>query len=67
MNRNRGGETMLAVEHAEPSVDVVDCGEDERLSDPVAEDGVLDDWIASLTADQFDRVLASLAWVPSRW
>ncbi len=52
---------MLAVEHAERSVDVVTDGEDERPPDPVADDGVLDGWIASLTADQFERVLASLA------
>ncbi len=58
---------MLAVERAERSVDVVDGGEDERPPDPVADDGVLDGWIASLTADQFERVLASLALGHSRW
>ena len=58
---------MLAVVHIERSGEVVDGGEDEWVSDPVADDGVLDGWIASLTADQFERVLASLARVPSRW
>ncbi len=58
---------MLAVEQIERSVDVVADGEDERPPDPVADDGVLDGWIASLTADQFERVLASLARVPARW
>ncbi len=58
---------MLAVERAERGVEVVDGGEDERPPDSVADDGVLDGWIASLTADQFERVLASLARVPARW
>ena len=58
---------MLAVEHAERSVDAVADGEDERPPDPVADDDVLDGWIASLTADQFERVLASLARGHSRW
>ena len=58
---------MIAVEHAERSVDVVAGGEGERPLDSVADDGVLDGWIASLTADQFERVLASLARVPARW
>ncbi len=58
---------MIAVEHAGRSVDVVAGGEDERPPDPVADDGVLDGWIASLTADQFERVLASLARGLSRW
>ena len=58
---------MLAVEHAERSVDVVTDGEDERPPDPVADDGVLDGWMASLTADQFERVLASLAQGHPRW
>ena len=62
---------MLAVEHVERSVDAVDGGEDERarlrVPDPVADDGVLDGWIASLTADQFERILASLARGHSRW
>ncbi len=56
---------MLAVEHAERGVDVVDGGEDERRPDSVADDGMLDGWIASLTADQFEHVLASLARAPS--
>ena len=58
---------MIAVEHAERSVDAVADSEDERPPDAVADDGVLDGWIASLTADQFERVLASLAQEPSRW
>ncbi len=56
---------MLAVEQVERGVEAVDGGEEERpplrVPDPVADDGVLDGWIASLTADQFERVLASLA------
>ena len=58
---------MIAVEHAERSVEAVAEGEDERPPDPVAEDGVLDGWIASLTADQFEHLLASLARGHSRW
>ena len=62
---------MLAVEHAERSVDGVDGDEGERaplwVLDPVADDDVLDGWMASLTADQFERVLASLARGRSRW
>ena len=58
---------MLAVERAERSVDVVDGDLDERPPDSVADDGVLDGWIASLTADQFERVLASLAQEQSPW
>ena len=58
---------MLAVDHAERSVDVAADGEDERSPDPVGDDGVLDGWIASLTADRFERVLASLARGHSRW
>ncbi len=58
---------MLAVEQAERSVEAVTEGEDERPPDTVADDGVLDGWIASLTADQFERVLASLARGHSRW
>ncbi len=58
---------MIAVEHAERSVDVADGGDDERPPDSVADDGVLDGWIASLTADQFERALASLAEGHSRW
>ncbi len=58
---------MLAVEHVERSLDAVDGEEDERPPDSVAEDGVLDGWIATLTADQFDRVLTSLAHGHSRW
>ena len=58
---------MLAVDHAERSVDVADGTEDERPPDPVADDGVLDGWIASLTADQFERVLTSLAQGHPRW
>ncbi len=58
---------MLAVEQAERSVDAVAHCEDERPPDSVADDGVLDGWIASLTADQFERVLSSLARGHSRW
>ena len=50
---------MIAVEHVERSVDVAAGGEDERPPDLVADDGVLDGWIASLTADQFERALAT--------
>ena len=60
---------MIAVEHAERSFDVVDGEEDGRaplwVLDSVADDGVVDGWIASLTADQFEHVLASLARAPS--
>ncbi len=62
-----GARAMLAVERAERSVDEAAEGEDERLPDSAADDGVLDGWIASLTADQFERVLASLARGQSRW
>ena len=58
---------MLAVEHVERGLDAVDGGEDERPPDSVVDDGVLDGWIASLTADQFERALASLAEGHSRW
>ena len=62
---------MLAVERAERSAEAVDGEEGERaplgVLDPVADDGVLDGWMASLTADQFERVLASLARGHSRW
>ena len=58
---------MIPGEHAERGVDAVAGGEDERPPDSVTDDGVLDGWIASLTADQFERVLASLARVKSRW
>lgn len=57
---------MIAVEHAERGVEVV-ADEGERPPDPVADDGVLDGWIASLTTDRFERVLASLAEGHSRW
>ena len=58
---------MLAVEQIERSAHAVADGEDDRPPGPVADDDVLDGWIASLTAEQFERVLASLARVPSRW
>jgi len=57
---------MLAVEHAERGVNVA-AVEDERPPGSVADDAVLDGWIASLTADQFERVLGSLARGRSRW
>ena len=56
---------MLAVEQIERSAHAVADGEDERPPDSVADDGMLDGWIASLTADQFERVLASLVRLPS--
>jgi hypothetical protein len=58
---------MLAVEQIERSADAMADGEDDRPPGPVADDDVLDGWIASLTADQFERVLASLARVAPRW
>ena len=58
---------MMAVEHAERGVSVMAGGQDDRPPGPVADDDVLDGWIASLTAEQFERVLASLARVVSRW
>ncbi len=58
---------MLAVEQVERSVDAMAGREDERSPDPGADDGVLDGWIASLTEDEFERVLASLARGQSPW
>ena len=58
---------MLAVEQIERNANAVAEGADERPTGPVADDDVLDGWIASLTAHQFGRVLASLARAASRW
>ena len=63
---------MVAVVHPEQRVDVVTVRVGQRVPNPTpgpteGEDGVLDGWIASFTADQFEQVLASLARVPSRW
>ena len=63
---------MVAVEVAEGRVETVAGEQDERVPlrapDPAdRDDGVLDGWIASLTADPFEHVLVSLARMSPRW